>query len=380
MDFKEIGSEFWLDSGGSIEDMAPIDMGSLLGGALNIGADQRLLLSGRTAIDYVLWDIQAPIKRVYMPSYCCQSMLQPFIHRGISMDFYDVILDARGLSYTIDLNRETDIFFASSYFGYDCTNMDEAIGEFKDRNIIVIEDTTHRLLGEPSHCKRADYLIASLRKWFALPTGGIAIKMGGEFKEMDISPPPADLVNKKVQAMIKKGKYIKGNYIQEDYIQEENIKDEFLRLFSEFNLALGQNYKNMGMDHISKKLLSKINIEEIREKRRQNADYLHSNLHSRLRGSDYIKPLFKDINIKSDCPLFVPIIIDEGIRDPLRTYLIKNDIFCPVHWPIPQGHKLDFHTEEIYKRELSLICDQRYGIKEMQSMMDSLEGFISTYD
>ena len=44
--------------------------------------------------------------------------------------------------------------------------MDSAIETFKGRDVIIIEDITHRLLNEQNYCIKADYLIASLRKWF----------------------------------------------------------------------------------------------------------------------------------------------------------------------------------------------------------------------
>ena len=53
----------------------------------------------------------------------------------------------------------------------------------KNRGVIVIEDITHRLLSNEMRCKEADYCIASIRKWFAVPSGGVAIKQKGSFSK-----------------------------------------------------------------------------------------------------------------------------------------------------------------------------------------------------
>lgn len=82
--------------------------------------------------------------------------------------------------------------------------MDADIEKFTSRNIVVIEDITHRLLCEQSHCKNADYLVGSLRKWFPIPSGGLAIKVNGHFRNSYLIPPPVELVRKKVRAMRKR--------------------------------------------------------------------------------------------------------------------------------------------------------------------------------
>jgi hypothetical protein len=61
---------------------------------------------------------QSLSRAVYMPSYCCESMLQPFIDRDIKIHFYSVIPDDSGIKYLIDYKKDFDIFFATSYFGY----------------------------------------------------------------------------------------------------------------------------------------------------------------------------------------------------------------------------------------------------------------------
>ena len=60
-----------------------------------------LTYSGRTAIQLVLEDIGTFNKKsnVWMPSYCCASMMQPFVEKGLKVKFYPVSIFARGRRY-----------------------------------------------------------------------------------------------------------------------------------------------------------------------------------------------------------------------------------------------------------------------------------------
>ena len=77
---REIGSEFWI----SDKDIAPVNE-----------RDGLFVLSGRTAIDLILQDTlkHKSVKNVYMPAYCCDSMIAPFLQRNIRVDFYDMFFD-----------------------------------------------------------------------------------------------------------------------------------------------------------------------------------------------------------------------------------------------------------------------------------------------
>ncbi|WP_026691508.1 hypothetical protein [Alteribacter aurantiacus] len=361
---REIGSEFWSED--NLNDKSNGSFHNLI----NFGDDKKLLFSGRTAIDYVLEDISKPIKKVYMPSYCCASMIQPFNDRDIDVEYYDVISDREGLKYKINYDTDIDVFFANSYFGYEVTAMDFIIEEFKGRNIIVIEDITHRLLSEKNFCEKADYIVASLRKWFPIPSGGLAVKLKGYFKEIRLLSPSTEIVDKKIEAMSKKAAFMSG--LESNNTYSEHEKSNFLKLFAEFNKSLHLEYKNIKIDDTSADILSRINIFNIQKRRRENSKYIHDALNH----SKNIGFLITEPNFSRDCPLFVPIMVRAEKRDEVRKHLIKNDIFCPVHWPIPNDDSLGDSTVQIYNEELSLICDQRYGHDDVKRIITALGEYI----
>ena len=222
----EIGSEYWLEQ----------NEGKIENNNLEFEQEHRYLLSGRTAIDYILQDImlKKEIKKVYFPSYCCQSMLQAFQDNDIKIEFYEVTYNEK-LEYNIDLDIECDIFYAMNYFGFEDARMDYYIEKFEAKKAIIIEDITHSLLSEKSYNPKSDYMVASLRKWFPIISGGIAIKNRGNF---DIDNSTFDtninMYTSKKKAMEKKYQYMIGN---------PNVsKEEFLKEYQESNEELHQNY------------------------------------------------------------------------------------------------------------------------------------------
>lgn len=370
---KEIGSEFWLENNKSINYSK--EKRNQYKNFVNFGKDQQHVFSGRTAIDLVLQDIKRPIRSVYMPSYSCGSMLQPFIKRNIKVKFYGVIANNNRLEYKINYDSQIDIFFAMSYFGYHDTNMDSIVKLWSQKDVIVIEDITHRLLSKYNNSQYADYYIASLRKWFPIPSGGIAIKQKGTFKKVTLQDPPKSMIEKKVLAMKRKAEYIKTPHSKTIETEKIKIKSRFLMGFSEFNNRIKYTYKNTRIDEYSYNYLLNVDIQEIIDKRRENAEIIYSSF---INKNFPVKMLINNVDFKTDCLLFVPILIKNKKRNLLREHLINNKIYCPIHWPIPKKEYLNNSVLKVYKQELSLICDQRYEAKDMYRMIEIIKGFLNT--
>ena len=343
---KEIGSEFWLEDKDTCE--------SSVFENLSTGKDMKLFAFGRTSLDYILKDINKAHGVVYMPDYCCQSMIQPFIDNGYRIKYYEV--DLANEKYCIDPNEECDIFFAMSYFGYSSTNMDKYIQEFKQKNTIVIEDITHRFLSGNKCCNYSDYVFCSLRKWLPIISGSFCAKMNGRFivstSDYSINK---EYVDTRTKAMKLKRQYIFGRI---------NNKDEFIKLYSKSNKQIG-DYKDKLIDNESLEILKKTDFNELKAKRRKNAILIHEIL-----AENHVSTLKLQ---SKDVPLFVPIFLKSlKQRNDLRDFAISHNIYLPIHWPIenqPKSIQSDI--------ELSIICDQRYDIEEVSKyialLMDNLE-------
>lgn len=344
----EIGSEFWL------EDIKNEKKNKFF----MIGQDRRFLLSGRTAIMYVINDIlksNKDVKRVYMPSFCCESMLQPFLEKDINIIYYNVSYNNK-IMYNIDTNKKCDIFFAMNYFGFVSTNMHEYIKEFSRKGVIVIEDITHSLLCDQNYCSNSDYLVVSLRKWFPIITGGMAVKLKGSFLEQENYNENADIVKIKREAMLLKQMYINN-------LKNVN-KDEYLKLYRTADAILDRDYNNYLIDKESYRIIWNLDIEFIKQRRKQNAKAIYKTLeNTRL---NFLIPKLEE----SDCPIFVPIYLDIDEKQQLSKFLIENQIYCPSHWPKPNC----LCDSNLYNRELSLICDQRYTENQVKEYVEKIKG------
>ena len=319
---REIGSEFYRvapDSGHGLIYPRP---GSLV-------------FSGRTAIEAVLKQLH-DAHTALLPSYCCDSMIVPFRAAGIDVRFYTVEWD-EGLR--IEINGSADILLWCNYFGFK--------NEMPSFDGVIIEDITQSFLSESPCHPWSDYLVASLRKWEPVNCGGYcSVEVVG-------SAPSDAFVNLKTAAM-----ELKKEYLEEPH-QEK--KKRFLKMFGENNHWLAEHYSGLLIDSYSQKYLQHVDVEKQRRIRRENAKALYEGLRNRVQ---FMFPI-EDM----DCPLFVPVLLPN--RDKVRAHLTKNEIYCPIHWPKPEGCE-----SNIYIQEFSLICDQRYGIEDMERIVSTLKEVI----
>lgn len=332
---KEIGSEFWLEQNPS---------------SLSADRDGVYVLSGRTAIDIIIQDIMSykQIKSVYLPAYCCDSMIFPFTNKGIEVKLYDVSFDGE-LQYHIDNNVNCDIFYVTNYFGYDNTINNSVIEHFKKNGSIIIYDKTHSFFMSNDDVM-CDYSFAGIRKWIGVIGGAVVLGV----KESKLNEYP--YLKCKEQAMREKKAYIDGN---------TNIfKESFLQKYNEFGHHLTDDYSNYEMDDLSYAIYKNTDLSSIRKIRINNSQYLHDNLD--------IEFLCKMTD--NACPLFVPVIFKtKEKRDFVRKALINNQIYCPIHWPKSKLILPKMKVNKIFDTELSLICDQRYDIEDMHKIVNIIK-------
>lgn len=343
--FRELGSEFWLDY-------------------LQEEDDCIFVLSGRTAIDLILQDIcvmDRDARRVYMPAWCCDSMLQPFVDRGVDIRLYNIRYENGHLLYDIEETNDIDIFYVTNYFGYDNTLSVDAVLHFKQSGAIIVYDRTHSLLRDNDVLDGiADYTFCSIRKWMGVICGAYLKKNSGVLHKPVLQECPflADRIN----AM-----EMKAAYISED----NNInKQDFLAKYALFGYLLERDYRNYRMDKLSVLIWQYADKFTMKKVRTANAEMLQYH----LKEISQVKPMF--IIEDGDCPLFVPVLLgSKEERNALRRHLTANNIYCPVHWPKPALLEGSLQAITIYDRELSLLCDQRYGFADMQRIIDAIKEF-----
>ena len=138
-------------------------------------------------------------------------------------------------------------------------------------------------------------------------------------------------------------------------------------LFSE-NVLLDQYSKPAPGSLISSFLLNRINFNQIIEQRRNNYSYLLS----KIKDLSRIKAIYPSLP-NNVCPLGLPILSNQ--RDKLRSFLIENKIYPPIHWLLP-SETADFkEAQKISKMTLTLPIDQRYSFKDLDRIVSILYEF-----
>ena len=338
---NEIGSEYELADFDNC-DFFPKNKSSL---------DSKFVFSGRTAIELVLLN-EPNVRKVLLPSYCCNSMIDPFIKRDINIDFYDVNYKD-GLRIELDIINDVDCILWCNYFGFNTTMPN--LEDFTTDGGIIIEDITHSFLSDNNSDIQSDYLVASLRKWTSVLSGGYVASRKKKLDTDNFKNPSKIFLDEKKLAMTMKADYISRT--------RDINKNEFLRIFAKTTDRIRDNYSKVRIDEYSKRYLISANYDRYREVRRSNARFLYDELSD----CDDIKFLFPLDEM--DCPLFVPIVLDNKVRNDLRKELIKNHIYCPIHWPKPELNC----DSNLYDLELSLVRDQRYGYKDMKRIAEVIK-------
>lgn len=320
-------------------------------------------LSGRTALEHIVELLCGQSKKkAYLPSYCCHTMIEPFLSHGMEVLFYDVHYTDKGIHREV-VEENYDVILLMDYFGHtDKETWEIAIGE-QSKGKTVIYDATHSLYS-PINTDPYNFVYGSYRKWVDINCGFVAWKEDlrkGEITQNGIDEEYAAL---REQLFDMKARYMNGEGID---------KEDFLPLIEEAENSLERKYHHQLPDKRSLEVLKNVDASYIKFRRMENSRDLTLAINemndSRVR---CINPFLNAL----DVPLFVPIMVHRDLRNPLRRYLIEKDIYCPVHWPLSDLHKPMIGSKQLFESELSLICDQRYDEEDMMRIANTIEEFL----
>lgn len=326
---REIGGEFW--------DIPICNQENIV-----FPEYTQWFLSGRSALQAIIKELTFA-KTVAMPSWCCDSMIKPFVDAGMTVRFYPVYLQE---SFIQEIQMDSDILFVMDYFGYTSDNV--------IKHPCIIRDATHSMF---SHSySDAHYSFGSLRKWCGILTGGYAWTGDGHslFIEKNAAQ---DYITLRQKAMANKKQFINEcNVYRGAYKSYLTIYDEAEKILENCTVAPAADSDI--------ELAKKLDVNYIKQRRMANSKILMDAFPDQL--------VFRTLK-NADCPMFVPIITKE--RNMLQRYLCEHEIYCPIHWPKSKYHKLDNITEKLYKEELSLVCDQRYTETDMHRIVEEIKRF-----
>lgn len=352
---KEIGSEFWTGC-------TPLD-GTGIAPLLPAGMDVHYTLCGRTALDLVLRDsLQTrPVRKAYLPSYCCHTMIEPFIAKGIEVLFYNVFFTDTGVGCSFDRDNECDMVLLMDYFGFRDKQTALLAADQASRGKVVLYDATHAMFCKNMDYSACDYVFGSFRKWFGV-NAGFCVKQGN-WKNFPSLTKNSTYTNQRNHAFLEKQSFMAGASIR---------KDNFLQAFSQAENSLEADYVGYGPDDESRNTLKTVNVAYIRRKRLKNATFVIQEINAM--NSRIVCSPYRQVS-EEDCPLFVPLKIAAEARASLRCLLIERQIYLPIHWPLSSLHKTDKVSQTIYDTELSFVCDQRYSLEDMERAIEIIRSF-----
>lgn len=297
-----------------------------------IHSDCLAVNSGRHALECILKSIDPKIKKIYLPYYTCDSILQPIKKLGIPFTFYHIDKDFE-IKESIVL-KFGEYIIVNNYFGIKDKYIKKIYLEFKDKLIV---DNTQAWFATPLENVGTFY---SPRKFFGVSDGGFACGIDFDFKEIDVD-----------------SSYERSSHLLKriDLGASQGYLD-----FKE-NSAQLSSIGVKRMSNLTKRLLKSIDMEWVKRKRLENYEYLDKFLSQKNKIKLPVAASF-------ECPMVYPYMTD-GTN--LQQKLIQNHIYVATYWPnVFEWCHSDSIEFELAKNIIPLPIDQRYGKAEMDQILN----------
>lgn len=314
-----------------------------------------LLDSGRSAIKCIC----LPAGKILLPEFICESVIRCFPKDALI--FYKVksnfIIDLEDLKSKI--TKSVSVLFFAHYFGmcqpeYIRRNIRKIANE---NGILLIEDATQSLFSVKS--LTGDFLIASIRKWFPIPNGGLLIYAAKNFPT-NLCSLKKSCDNKRAYGMVLKDLYLQGKM---------DCNMVYRKIFAECESRLDSEKEIYGISDFSKYILSCVDVNDIIFKREKN----YKKLRDGLDGLQIVPAISLDVD---ECPFVFLLRIPD--RDKFRNYLIDHRIYCAVHWPFDGLCSAERSQAKKFGDELiSLPIDQRYENRHIEYLISVIKKYKS---
>jgi len=293
------------------------------------------LNAGRYALEYILK--ARKYRKVFIPYYICESILQPIKRLGLEYEFYHI---NEKLEPAIELQPKADeAVLYVNYFGL----KNRYAGTFCYAYPNTILDQTQAFYSEPGN-KYEDKSIQcdsfySCRKYFGVPDGA----------------------------------YLYTNCLLDEDLPQDVSYERMAFLTKRIDLSAQAGYADF---HANDKSLSEVGMKrmsKLTEAMMAGIDY-SAKANKRIHNFHVLDKALRESNrFKWDMdygtvPLVYPYLIENGAK--LRQRLIDNQIFCARYWP----NVMEWCSAEDLEYQLTenLVCipiDQRYGEEEMNQII-----------
>lgn len=287
------------------------------------------LNTGRNCLEYILKT--RGYKKVYIPYYTCEVVLEPFKKLGIPYEFYHIDINFE-IRDRLTLRPDEALLYVN-YYGLKqryVEQLAEKIGE------CLIIDNTQAFYAKPIAGIDTFY---TCRKFFGVPDGA----------------------------------YLYTNKLMDAEFEQDQSFDYFMFLIKRIDLdaeAGYEDFRNLSkhvvgqpikiMSKLTQRMMQSIDYARIAEKRRAN----YQQLHDALGKSNNLSLRLEDDAVPMVYPCLSPV---KGLREKL----IENKVFVARYWP----NVLDWTTEKDIEYLLAyqmqpLPIDQRYSEENMNKIIE----------
>ena len=289
------------------------------------------LNTGRNCLEYIL---QARgYKKVYIPYYTCDVVLEPFKKLGVPYEYYHVNIHLE-MRDEIALKAGEALLY-TNYYGLKQRYTEQLVQQYGNRLIV---DNTQAFYAKPIDGIDTFY---TCRKFFGVPDGAYLYtdKLLDVELEQDLS----------YERMLSLTKRI-------DISPEAGYQD-----FRDTSKALvGQPIKRMSK--LTQRMMLGIDYEAVAQRRRANYQLLNEALGK----ENNLELPLEDDAVPMVYPYLAPV---KGLREKL----IDNKIFVARYWPsVLEYTTLDDIDYLLAYQMQPLPIDQRYGEEEMRQIIDLL--------
>lgn len=287
------------------------------------------LNTGRNCLEYILR--ARGYKKVYVPYYTCEAVMEPINKLGIPYEFYhiDIHFEIRD-RFTL---KADEALLYTNYFGLKKRYVEQLAEKTGERLIV---DNTQAFYAKPIAGIDTFY---TCRKFFGVADG-------------------AYLYTDKL--------------LNEEFVQDESY-DRMAHLLKRIDLSAEQGFADFrkvddGLDNqpirkmskLTQRIMQSIDYEAAVKKRRENYQMLHEVLGE----ENNLVLTFEDDAVPMVYPFLTPI---KGLREKL----IENKVFVARYWP----NVLEWTTKEDIEYLLAyqmqpLPIDQRYGMEDLRRIIE----------
>ncbi|MBQ3041414.1 MAG: hypothetical protein IJD42_07450 [Clostridia bacterium] len=285
--------------------------------------------NARNALLYILE--AKHVGKIYIPYFLCDSVSDMCKREGYEFGYYHI--DENFMPIFEDSLEENEYLYVVNYYGQIGK---DRIAELKRRYKSIIVDNVQAFFEMPIAGIDTVY---SCRKFFGVPDGGYVYCT--TFLKNALSQ----------DASKDRMTHVLGRY------EGENASDYYAAFKS--NDRSFKDLPLMEMSKLTHNLLKAADYDSICQKREENFEYLHKALGDKNK-----------LKLKTPIgPYAYPFYCKNGME--IKKKLAEKKIYVPTLWP----NVLTMHgsLEKDYAENiLPLPCDQRYGIEDMQRMVEDL--------